>query len=246
MNLLELSKAGVTHDYDIKDNTFTLFQKSDVDDEGTIRGYGSTFNGKPDLHGDVIKPGAFAETIANNGIFGNGIKFLWQHYTSEPIGIHEEVSEDRKGLLLKSKLAIDIQSGHDAHVLAKMGAIDSYSIGYKILDSKEKVRNGVRTFDLLKLALYEVSLVTFPANPKARVTEVKSVIESAKTERQLENALRDVGLSRKAAQYIVSLCKPGLRVIKSKNHGEGNLRDVLKTLEEVNSDLLLSKMIQDS
>jgi HK97 family phage prohead protease len=244
MNLLELNRAGVTHDYQIKDNINILFKKEDVDDEGVIRGYGSTFNGKPDLHGDVIKPGAFTETIANNGIFGNGIKFLWQHFTSQPIGIHEEISEDRKGLLLKSRLALDIQAGHDAHVLAKMGAIDSYSIGYKIEDSKEKVRESIRIFELLKLALYEVSLVTFPANPKARVTEVKSAIENAKTERQLENALREVGLSRKAAQYLVSLCKPTLRVIKGK-HGEGNLRDVLKTLKEVNSNYLLTKMITD-
>lgn len=205
--------------------------------EGIIMGYASTFHKKPDLQGDIVEPGAFLETIENRGVNGNGIKFLWQHVTSRPIGVPLEIKEDTRGLYTKSQAAIKTDDGHDAFVFAEMGALDGFSIGYKVDEYEYDDKTGITRFK--KLGLYEYSLVTFAANPRANITGVKTAIKTAKTPRQLEQALRELGLSRSAATYITSLCKNSLQLAK----GEGNLQDLLKSLKSMNADLLITRMI---
>jgi HK97 family phage prohead protease len=221
--------------YDVKDIAFCNCELKTIE-EGLVTGYPSTFHKKPDLGRDVVEQGAFLETIKNGGENRNGIKFLWQHIHTRPIGIPLELREDSKGLFAKSQLGMETDDGHDAYVWAKMGAIDGFSIGYKIhdyeIDDKKRIRY------LKRLGLYEYSFVTFAMNPRAGITNVKTAIKTAKTPRTLEKALRDAGLSKTEAMYIVSLCKPKLRLA-----GEGNLKDLLKTIQSVNADLLLTRML---
>ncbi len=219
--------------YEVK-NLFKPDCEMKTIEEGIVTGYAATFHKKPDLGGDVILPGAFAKTIKNGGVNGNGIKFLWQHIHTRPIGVPLEMVEDKRGLRTKSQLAMKSADGHDAFAFAELGALDGFSIGYKIDDFREteKIRQ------LIELGLYEYSFVTFAMNPRAGITSIKTAIQTAKTPRQLELALRDSGLSRKAAMYIVKLCKPNLRLA-----GEGNLQDLLKTIKSVNADMLLTRMI---
>jgi HK97 family phage prohead protease len=211
-------------------------------EEGIVTGYAATFHKKPDLGGDVIEPGAFLETIKNGGVHGNGIKVLWQHQHMKPIGIPLEMKEDKRGLFVKTQLGMETQDGHDAFIWAKMGAIDGHSIGYKIYDFRrnDEDKNKVSRY-LKKLGLYEYSFVTFAMNPRAGITNVKTAIKTAKTERELERALRDAGLSKSEAQYVVALCKPKLRLA-----GEGNLKDLLKTIQSVNADLLLTHILNSA
>lgn len=222
--------------YEVK-NIFSPDCEMKTQKEGIITGYAATFHKKPDLGGDIILPGAFLETIKNGGVNGNGIKFLWQHIHTRPIGVPIEIREDNKGLFVKSQFGMETQDGHDAFVWAEMKAIDGFSIGYKIFDHREPDNSKTKRI-LIKLGLYEKSLVTFAMNPRAGITNVKTAIKTAKTERQLEKALREAGLSKTEAMYIVSMCKPKLRIAD-----EGNLQDLLKTLQSVNADLLLTRLL---
>ena len=194
------------------------FEKESIEETGKFTGYASAFGGKPDSYGDVIAYGAFSKSILSGGRNQNGVAMLWQHSTDQPIGIWEEMYEDNKGLKVQGQLAIGTTLGDDVFVLMKMGAIKGLSIGWDLqrnskgepekdsfeVDEKTQVRT------LKKIDLWEVSPVTFPAQIRARITGVKS-IEQAQNERELEHALRDLGLSQKQSVYIVSLCKPGLR-----------------------------------
>lgn len=177
-----------------------------TEESGYFEGYASTFGGEPDTYGDVIVEGAFRDTLIKGGYGGRGIKMLWQHDNRNPIGRWDEIIEDSKGLRVKGQLAIKTTQGKDAHELMKIGAIDGLSIGYDTVDSLAVTEGKIKRY-LKKVDLWEISPVTFAANPRANITLVKAAIEAATNERELEQALRDGGLSIRAAQYIVSQCK---------------------------------------
>jgi len=132
-----------------------------VTDGTTISGYASLF-GAPDQGGDVVERGAYAASLAK----GRGIKMLWQHDPAQPIGVWEEVREDDRGLWVKGRLLTDVTKGREAASLIAARAIDGLSIGYRTLKAR-KDEAGLRR--LTELELWEVSLVTFPMLPQARV-----------------------------------------------------------------------------
>jgi HK97 family phage prohead protease len=169
-------------------------------DDGTVEGYGSVF-GVRDNYDDVIASGAFAETLKSHRSEGTMPAMLWQHDANEPIGVWTEMVEDSKGLLIKGKLALDTTRGKEAHALLKMGALNGLSIGFMSKQWAYDRETEVRT--LTEIDLWEVSLVTFPANEKARVTNVKSADEMA-TPKDAEKALRDAGFSKSDATAFVS------------------------------------------
>lgn len=186
----------------------------DIQEDGTFIGYGSTFDGKPDSHGDVVSNGAFKETIEQNGRNGNGIAFLWQHDAKKPIGIWEQLVENNTGLRVNGKFDLNVQQAKEGYSLLKMGALKGLSIGWEPLKDKTgKIITDAIVWDdkkkrrhLNKISLWEISLVTFPSNIRANIIKVKSSIEDAKDERELENALRETcNLSAKAAKYIISI-----------------------------------------
>ena len=169
-------------------------------DDGSVEGYGSVF-GVRDNYDDVIAKGAFAETLKGHKEAGTMPAMLWQHNSSEPIGIWTVMSEDDNGLRIQGKLALDTVRGKEAHALLKMGALNGLSIGFMSKQWAYDRETEVRT--LTEIDLWEVSLVTFPANEKARVTNVKSADEMA-TPKDAEKALRDVGFSKSDATAFVS------------------------------------------
>lgn len=169
-------------------------------EDGTIEGYGSVF-GNVDEWDDIIASGAFKNTIAAHKTAGTMPAMLWQHESDEPLGVWMEMSEDDNGLKLKGKLCLDTSKGKEALALLKMGAINGLSVGFI---SKEWLYNNetnVRT--LTEIDLWEVSLVTFPANKKARVTNVKSGDEIS-APKDAERILRDAGFSKSDATALVS------------------------------------------
>jgi len=133
-----------------------------------ISGYASVF-GETDQSGDVVKTGAYAESLRRLKQGKRSVKMLWQHDPTKPIGVWDEVHEDDKGLYVKGRLLPDIQAGSEALALIKAGAIDGLSIGYRTIEA-EKFNNTGRI--LHKLELWEVSLVTFPMLPQARVSSL--------------------------------------------------------------------------
>lgn len=138
-----------------------------VDEEGRFAGYASIF-GVVDNQNDRMEAGAFRETLKDNT---QGIRLLWQHNFEEPIGVFTLLREDARGLYVEGKLLLDVQRAKEAHALLKAGAICGLSIGYVPVKYRIDPDTGVRV--LQEVALYEVSLVTFPANSEAIVHAVK-------------------------------------------------------------------------
>lgn len=169
-----------------------------LDETGTFSGYGSVFD-NVDSVGDIIEAGAFTKTLKQ---FKGGVKklpILWQHSSAEPIGVYTEMREDESGLFVKGQINLEVQKGKEAYSLLKQGAISGLSIGYYASDYFID-KKGVRIIKEIKL--FEISLVTFPANDLARVSDVKA--EDVKTIRDLEKILRDAGYSRNESKQICS------------------------------------------
>ena len=126
------------------------------------------------------------------------IKLLYQHKTDMPIGVFEEIKEDQQGLYVKGKLALQTQAGKEAYELMKMGALDGLSIGFKVNPDQVSYDKRSRRRMIKEVDLMEISLVTFPMNPKATVRSVKA---SEISIREWENGLRDAfQLSRSEAK----------------------------------------------
>jgi len=169
-------------------------------EDGAIEGYGSVF-GVRDNYDDVIAKGAFSASLAEHKSKGTMPAMLWQHSSDHPIGIWTEMVEDAKGLRIKGQLALETVKGKEAHALLKLGALNGLSIGFMSKQWAYDRDTEVRT--LTEIDLWEVSLVTFPANEKARVTNVKSSDELA-TPKDAERLLRDAGFSKSDATALVS------------------------------------------
>jgi hypothetical protein len=134
--------------------------------DGTrIEGYASLF-GAVDQGGDVVLPGAYAGSLERLAAGGRAVKLLWQHDPTQPIGIWDEVHEDARGLHVKGRLLTEVARGREAAALIEAGAIDGLSIGYRTVRS-HKTDSGRRV--LAEIDLWEVSLVTFPMLPDARI-----------------------------------------------------------------------------
>jgi HK97 family phage prohead protease len=155
-----------------------------------------------DRVGDVCVKGCFSETIAKRGVKR---PLLWQHWMSDPIGSIIDMQEDDKGLYVKGRLNLGTDKGEEAYALLKAQDLDTMSIGYSI---KEVDYEGDIRF-IKSVELWEVSLVTVPANPAAIVTQVKKmdVIRSAEKMSDIDEILREAGFSRKEADTLISRIK---------------------------------------
>lgn len=134
-------------------------------EENRIAGYASVFDRK-DQGGDTVERGAYGRSLERLGGAGRRVKMLWQHDPTQPIGVWDQVFEDKNGLYVSGRILDDVQAGREALALLRAGAIDGLSIGYRTVRA-QKGADGGRS--LLEVDLWEVSLVTFPMLPEARV-----------------------------------------------------------------------------
>lgn len=139
-----------------------------VDSEGLFEGYASVF-GKTDLCRDMVMPGAFSHSLAIKGV--PGVKLLFQHDPAQPIGILLDLHEDYKGLFVCGRLNVDVNRARDVLNLMRVGALDGLSIGFRTVKAHRDRRSGVRRIE--QVDLWEISVVTFPMLPEARVSVVK-------------------------------------------------------------------------
>jgi HK97 family phage prohead protease len=144
-----------------------FLQIKSLDTQGRFAGYASVFD-VVDSQRDIILRGAFAQTLS--GRTGE-IKLLWQHQQDEPIGVFDRMFEDERGLYVEGRLLLDVRRAKEAMILLKAGAISGLSIGYSPVRYRIDADTGIRL--LAEVDLWEVSLVTFPANEAAGVTVVK-------------------------------------------------------------------------
>ena len=194
---------------------------------GEFEGYASVFN-NTDLGNDVIKNGAFLKSIKKRG--PKNVKLLYQHKSDMPIGVYDSIKEDDKGLYVKGRLALKTTAGRDAYELLKMGALDGLSIGFRANPDQVSYDKRSRKRIIKEVDLMEISLVTFPMNPKAKIQSVKGQEISI---REWENGLRDAfQLSRseaKVAAKAVNLAFSDQREVES---GNAELVDAIKNLTE--------------
>jgi uncharacterized protein len=136
-----------------------------VTDGTLVEGYASVF-GARDQGGDVVLAGAYAASLQRLAAAGRRVKMLWQHDPAQPIGVWDEVREDARGPVGQGPHPDRVASGREAAALLAAGAIDGLSIGYRTVRAE---RDGKGRRLLSELELWEVSLVTFPMLPEARV-----------------------------------------------------------------------------
>jgi HK97 family phage prohead protease len=147
------------------------FQIKELGANGTVTGYASVF-GHVDAQREVVQRGAFNRSLKDWKRTSRAPAMLWMHDTAKPVGVWEKLYEDASGLVAEGRLAVRTQHGGDAYELLKMGAVTGLSIGYRTVTSRMDQKSRVRT--LTDVDLFEVSLVTFPANSQARIHAVKT------------------------------------------------------------------------
>jgi len=173
---------------------FVIKSAQEQDNIGRINGYGSIF-GNADSYNERVAKGAFAKSLSS----GSKIKMLWQHDAASPIGNWENLKEDEIGLTGDALLPLNIVSVREKYEMAKAGLVEGLSIGYMVRDNGwEKLDDG--SYLLKDLDLREISMVTFPANPLALISSVKSLTF---TPNQLEYYLLSLGFSPNQAKGAV-------------------------------------------
>ena len=144
----------------------SLNQKENtVSGKGIFSGYASVFN-RVDTQKDIIAPGAFSDSLKRRKV-----ALLWQHNSKDPIGKILRLTENSFGLFVTAQLNLELLKAREVYSLLKKEIINSLSIGYRVVTSRRDKRSGIRI--ITKIDLWEISLVTFPANDKAKVSNVK-------------------------------------------------------------------------
>lgn len=138
--------------------------RADVACDGLFSGHAAIF-GVEDLAHDVVEPGAFAASLSRRG--ASGVRMLWHHDPAEPIGRWLDIREDARGLFVRGRLSTAVNRGREALALLHDGALDGLSIGFRTVKGRRDRRDGLRR--LVEVDLWEISLVTFPMQPGARV-----------------------------------------------------------------------------
>ena len=129
-------------------------------------GYAAIFD-RVDRGGDVVRAGAFGPD-AEGKLAAAGVPLLWQHGPASVIGVVESAREDARGLRVIGRVSRRTAAGREAAAALEQGALDGLSFGYRV-----KTARGSRPRELLALELVEVSLVTHPMQPMARVVAVE-------------------------------------------------------------------------
>lgn len=167
---------------------------------GAFKGYGAIFGNRDD-GGDIIEQGAFKKFKTTKD---GKVRIALYHDLDKIIG-KATVTQDTKGLLLDGQLNLNLSYASDAYELMKDGSLDGLSVGFNIIKGGSEWKEDGDDFTRIisKAELWEVSVVPFGMNPKAKVSSVKAAdLESITDIRDLEDALRDAGFSRKQAVAI--------------------------------------------
>lgn len=226
----------------------TFEMKLKNDGNGIVEGYFSTYDKTPDSYGDIIDPGAFTETFKNREESGHPFPLCFNHDFSAVIGAVDSVKDTEKGPFITAHF-LDTDLAQDVRKMLQSGAIYQFSFAYDILGirkpTKEEEAAGVWQV-LTKLEVFEISVVTVPANQNAVVTDVKSGrrnsqkdAEVIKQIRDLAQGLLDEGEDKKPEENEAENGKAAPEVNESSKEltGSGNSKETEVLLEKINSIL---------
>lgn len=188
------------------DHKYKSFElKAKEDDTGLIAGFFSTYDETPDSYGDIIRPGAFTETIKKRLDSGHPFPLCFNHDFSQIIGYVTKIEDTEKGPYIEAKF-LDTQLAQDVRKMLQSGAIYQFSFAYDVLGweepNEEQRKQGIWNI-LTKLEVFEISVVTVPANQNAVVTEVKSVEPETKAGRR--NSQKDADIIKQIRDLAQSL-----------------------------------------
>jgi uncharacterized protein len=183
------------HSHEVK---FTSAPLAKVTVDGVFEGYASLFN-VVDLGRDEVMAGAFRDCLARKA--PRSIKLLWQHDPANPLGVWQEISEDHRGLRVRGQLDLNVAKAREVHALMTSGAIDGLSIGFKTERSKQNKQSGVRLLE--QLDLWEISVVTFPMLPGARISSIKRMPRGSAVSPEQEISSRLSRAIKRSAQQLV-------------------------------------------
>lgn len=138
-----------------------------------IEGYASRFNLR-DLNDDVVVAGAFRDTLVSTGV--KGVRMLYQHQIKSPVGVWDEIREDAIGLYVRGRILDLNPEARMVGSLVKAGVVDGLSIGFRTVKSRRD-RGSLRV--LTAVELWEISIVTFPMLPSARITSMAEDVLAA-------------------------------------------------------------------
>lgn len=211
----------------------------ELTEAGTFSGLASVY-GITDTDNDIVAAGAFGKSLLTRP----DVKLLWQHDRREPIGIFTLIEERGNALYVEGKLAVGVEKADEAYILLKMGAISGLSVGFVTKDYNYDTTTNVRT--ITEAELYEISVVTFPANEAAHIMSVKNIKDMPPKE--VERKLRSTfNLSQNEAKTFMS---KGFSAIAHRDDVESeqkNQRDVedglVTQLKEMNEEIGANHLI---
>lgn len=147
-----------------------------ANENGMIAGYFSTYDIEPDSYGDIVEKGAFTKTIAKRAESGHPFPLCFNHDFSAVIGSVKTIEDTEKGPYIEAEF-LDTQLAQDVRKMLQSGAIYQFSFAYDVLNSRKPTEDesakGI-TNVLTELDVFEISVVTVPANQNAVATEVKA------------------------------------------------------------------------
>jgi uncharacterized protein len=144
--------------------TDTIRPAASIAPDGTVEGYASLF-GAVDQACDMVMPGAFGKSIRLRGV--RRIPMLFQHDPAEPVGVWLELREDTHGLYARGRLIPEVVRGRELLALLRAGTSDGLSIGFRTVKGRLDPKTRIRKLDVIDL--WEISIVTFPLLPGARL-----------------------------------------------------------------------------
>ena len=169
---------------------------------GEVVGYASVFDLR-DSQKSAVLPGAFRKSLAAWRDKGRSPPMLWQHDPEQPIGLWTALAEDRRGLKVTGTINLEVEQGRETWSLVKQRAVTGLSIGFTVVAEDFDKANDLRL--LREVDLWEISLVTFPANPETHLEPVRFSDRSA-----YERFLRQHGVARAAARKLATGGWPAL------------------------------------
>ena len=222
-----------------------------ADEVGKVAGFFSTYDKEPDSYGDIIEPGAFTNTIEKRKATGHPFPLCFNHDFDKVIGRVESIEDKDVGPYIEATF-LDTQLAQDVRTMLKSEAIYQFSFAYDVLKrrdpTEEEKKAGVMNV-LQEIELFEVSIVTVPANQHAVVTEVKSV--EPETKQGKRNSRKDADVINQIIELAKSLldepddttepeenskeAEPEVNAAAKEPKSDSNLKRAEALLEKINS-----------
>lgn len=150
-------------------------------EEGEFLVYPSTFTKSPDSYGDIVAPGAFADTLQSWKASGLVLPGLYGHRMDDPdynVAFAKETGEDEHGWWVKGQFDLESPKGPTVYRLVKGKRLNQLSFAYDVLDEGQvELEDGTKANELRKLNVYEFSFVPVGANQDTSVVAVKATAE---------------------------------------------------------------------